>query len=262
MTPFKIVIPARYASSRLPGKPLLPIAGKPMIAHVCLQALKAKAAEVVVATDDERIAQVAEQTGVKALLTSAEHSSGTERIEEVASLLDWHEDDIVVNWQGDEPLLSSELVRCLAQSLAGNDDATVATLAAPATEQEIFSPHAVKVVLDHADYALYFSRAPIPWHRDAFTDAQPQVHTDHYWRHIGVYAYRVGLLHRYVQWHTAPLEQLESLEQLRILWHGERIVVVTVAHAPEAGVDTHEDLKRVEALLQGEEPVATQRGAT
>jgi len=252
MTPFKIVIPARHASSRLPGKPLLPLAGKPMIAHVCLQALKAGAADVVVATDDERIAQVAERSGVKALMTSAGHGSGTERIQEVAERLDWGEDEIVVNWQGDEPLLSPGLVRCLAQSLAGHEDAAVATLAAPAAEEEIFNPHAVKVVLDHADYALYFSRAPIPWHRDGFARERPQAAEGHYWRHIGVYAYRVGLLHRYVGWPASPLEALESLEQLRILWHGERIIVVTVAHAPEAGVDTPEDLARVERLLQGD----------
>ncbi len=261
MTPFKIVIPARYASTRLPGKPLLPLAGRPMIAHVCLQALQAKAEQVVVATDDERIAQVAEQSGVKALMTSAEHGSGTERIQEVARHLGWEPDEIVVNWQGDEPLLSPELVRCLAQSLAGHADATVATLAAPATEEEIFNPHAVKVVLDQADYALYFSRAPIPWHRDAFSHDQPQVVVDNYWRHIGVYAYRVGLLHRYVEWPPAPLEQLEALEQLRILWHGERIVVVTVAHAPEAGIDTSDDIQRVEKLLQGDDRKSTKRGA-
>lgn len=220
-----------------------------MIAHVCLQALKTKAEEVVVATDDERIAGAARQAGVEALMTSSDHSSGTERIEEVARRLGWGADEIVVNWQGDEPLLSPELVRCLAQSLASHQDATVATLAAPASEEEIFNPHAVKVVLDYADYALYFSRAPIPWHRESFSGHNPEVPMDHYWRHIGVYAYRVGLLHRYVAWPPAPLEVLESLEQLRILWHGERIVVVTVGHAPEAGIDTPEDVARVEAIL-------------
>ncbi len=250
MTAFKIVIPARHASSRLPGKPLLELAGKPMIVHVCEQALKAGADEVVLATDDPRIAEAARVTGVKTLLTAAAHHSGTERIEEVARRLQWEEDDIVVNWQGDEPLLEPMLVRHLARSLAERPDAVVATLAAPATEAEVFNPHAVKVVLDQHGYALYFSRAPIPWHRDGFTDADPKLVSEQYWRHIGVYAYRVGLLHRYVAWPPAPLERLESLEQLRILWHGERIVVLTVPHAPEPGVDTPEDLDRVDRRLR------------
>lgn len=250
MTAFKIVIPARHASSRLPGKPLLKLAGKPMIVHVCEQALKTRADEVVLATDDPRIAEAAKVTGVKTLLTAVEHHSGTERIEEVARRLRWDEDDIVVNWQGDEPLLEPGLVCHLARSLAGHPDAVVATLAAPATEAEVFNPHAVKVVMDQSGYALYFSRAPIPWHRDSFANNDPKLVQELYWRHIGVYAYRVGLLHRYVAWPPAPLEQLESLEQLRILWHGERIIVLTVPHAPEPGVDTPEDLDRVDRLLR------------
>ncbi|HEB78586.1 MAG TPA: 3-deoxy-manno-octulosonate cytidylyltransferase [Methylothermaceae bacterium] len=250
MTAFKIVIPARHASSRLPGKPLLKLAGKPMIVHVCEQALKTGADEVVLATDDSRIAEAAGTTGVRTLLTAAEHGSGTERIEEVARRLHWDQDDIVVNWQGDEPLLDPELVCHLARSLAVHPDAVVATLAAPATEAEVFNPHAVKVVMDQAGYALYFSRAPIPWHRDAFAESDPTLVRELYWRHIGVYAYRVGLLHRYVAWPPAPLEQLEALEQLRILWHGERIFVLTVSHAPEPGVDTPEDLDRVDRLLR------------
>ncbi len=250
MTSFKIAIPARYSSSRLPGKPLLLLAGRPMIAHVCEQALRAGAEEVVVATDDERIQAAAEAAGVRAFLTDPNHTSGTERIHEVAQRLGWGEEEIVVNWQGDEPLLDPELVSHLAHCLAGHPDAVMATLAAPAAGAEVFNPHVVKVVLDQAGYALYFSRAPIPWLRDAFTRRPPQVPDGLHWRHIGVYAYRVGLLHRYVNWPPAPLEQVEALEQLRVLWHGERIVVVTVADVPEAGVDTPEDVVRVESRLR------------
>ncbi|BCX81112.1 3-deoxy-manno-octulosonate cytidylyltransferase [Methylomarinovum caldicuralii] len=250
MTGFKIVIPARAASSRLPDKPLLHLAGEPMIAHVCRQALKADADEVVVATDDARIAEAARGAGVEAVLTCPSHTSGTERIEETARLKGWDDDTIVVNWQGDEPLLDPRLVNRLACDLDEHPDAMVATLAAPASETEIFNPNAVKVVMDQAGYALYFSRAPIPWHRESFATDRPDLAAACYWRHIGVYAYRVGLLHRYVHWPPAPLEQAEALEQLRILWHGERIVVLSVEHAPEPGVDTREDLERVDHVLR------------
>lgn len=250
MTSFKIAIPARYASSRLPGKPLLPLAGRPLIAHVCEQARQAGAEVVVVATDDERIQAAAEAAGVQALLTDPGHTSGTERIHEVAQRLGWRAEEIVVNWQGDEPLLEPELVGHLARALAQCPDAMVATLAAPATAAEVFNPNVVKVVLDHQGYALYFSRAPIPWLRDAFAQTPPKVPDGLHWRHIGVYAYRVGWLHRYVNWPLAPLEQVEALEQLRVLWHGERIVVVTVADVPEAGVDVPEDVPRVERRLK------------
>ncbi len=250
MTAYKIVIPARYHSSRLPGKPLLPLAGRPMIAHVCAQALQAGAESVVVATDDERIQKAAEACGVQALLTDPDHTSGTERICEVARRLGWGMDEIVVNWQGDEPLLEPELVNRLARSLASYPDAVAATLAAPAASAEVFNPNVVKVVLDQRGYALYFSRAPIPWLRDPFASTPPTIPDGLHWRHIGVYAYRVGLLHRYVNWPPAPLEQLEALEQLRILWHGERIAVVTVTAVPEAGVDVPEDIPRVESRLR------------
>lgn len=261
MTSFKIAIPARYASSRLPGKPLLPLAGRPMIAYVCEQARQAGAEAVVVATDDERIQAAAEAAGVQALLTDPNHTTGTERIHEVAERLGWGAEEIVVNWQGDEPLLEPELVNHLARSLAGHPDAMVATLAAPATAAEVFNPNVVKVVLDQEGYALYFSRAPIPWSREAFVQTPPQVPDGLHWRHIGVYAYRVGLLHRYVNWLPAPLEQVEALEQLRVLWHGERIVVVTVADVPEAGVDVPEDVPRVENRLRELESRHRKRGA-
>ncbi len=250
MTVFKIVIPARYGAARLPGKPLLELAGKPMIAHVCEQARKAGAEEVVVATEDERIQAAAQTAGVRAMLTDPSHRSGTERICELAKRLGWQAEEIVVNWQGDEPLLDPELVRRLAGFLAEHPEVSMATLAAPAAAAEVFNPNVVKVVLDQAGYALYFSRAPIPWVREAFAKTPPQIPSGSHWRHIGVYAYRVGLLKQYLGWPVAPLEQLESLEQLRVLWRGERILVMTVAEAPEGGVDVPEDVPRVERRLK------------
>lgn len=249
MTAFKIVIPARYDSSRLPGKPLLPLAGQPMIAHVCRQALAAGADQVIVATDEERIAAAVADLAVEVLLTDPGHGSGTERICEVAELCGWDNDAIVVNWQGDEPLLPPPLVRQLAAALAQHPDAVVATLAAPMAESEVMNPHAVKVVMDQANYALYFSRAPIPWDRRGFAMQPPAIQAQHYHRHIGVYAYRAGVLKRYVSWPPSPLEKLESLEQLRLLWHGEKIYVLIVDRAPEAGIDTPADLARVAAVL-------------
>ncbi|KXJ41106.1 MAG: 3-deoxy-manno-octulosonate cytidylyltransferase [Methylothermaceae bacteria B42] len=254
MTQFKIVIPARHDSSRLPGKLLMPLAGKPVIVHVCEQALAADAEEVIVATDHEQIAEVVSATGVRAMLTDPGHESGTERLFEVAARCGWDEDVIVVNWQGDEPLLTPALVNHLAHSLESHPAAAVATLAAPLAEDEIFNPHAVKVVLNQDGYAMYFSRAPIPWDRDGFARQPIDIHLQHYLRHIGVYAYRAGVLKRYVNWPKAPIEEIEALEQLRLLWHGEQIYVVTVAQAPEAGVDTLEDLERVERCLASSEP--------
>lgn len=251
MHPFKIVIPARYGSSRLPGKPLLLIGGKPMIAQVCERALEAGASEVVVATDDERIGEAIAGLGVKAVMTRSDHNSGTERIAEVADILAWADSELIVNVQGDEPLIRPELIRRLAKVLAVQGEAEVATLAAPIAERaEVFNPNAVKVVLDRNGHALYFSRAPIPWHRDSFAaddDGLPEGFV--YLRHIGIYAYTAGFLRRYVRWPASRLESIESLEQLRILWSGERIRVLPVERAPEAGVDTEADLHRVKNLL-------------
>lgn len=252
-TPFKVVIPARYASTRLPGKPLLPIAGKAMILHVCDRAMQAEPEELVVATDNQRIFDTVTAHGFEAVLTSAAHQSGTERIAEVASLLHWDSRSIVVNVQGDEPLLPPDYIKQAAHALATHTHTGIATLAARiGNVEEIFNPHAVKVVCNKDDYALYFSRAPIPWDRESFKHQPPQVNADIcYLRHIGLYAYTVDFLHRYVQWEASPLESIEALEQLRILWHGEPILVKTVAAAPEAGVDTEADLLRVEKLLTG-----------
>jgi 3-deoxy-manno-octulosonate cytidylyltransferase (CMP-KDO synthetase) len=249
---FKVVIPARYASTRLPGKPLLNIAGKPMIAHVCERAQEADAEEVIVATDDERIFQTVTALGIKAVMTRADHQSGTERIAEVARLCGWADDTIIVNLQGDEPLIPPAYIRETAEALASQQQAGIATLAAKITDpEEIFNPNAVKVVLNQAGYALYFSRAPIPWDRDAFTqpNGAPSGKMP-YFRHIGMYAYTVDFLNRYCFWDASLLESVESLEQLRILWHGESIRVHIVDKTPSAGVDTKEDLLRVEQVLR------------
>lgn len=248
---FKVVIPARYASTRLPGKPLLNIAGKPMIAHVCERAREADAQEIVVATDDERIFRTVDDLGIKAVMTNPEHQSGTERIAEVARLCGWDHDEIIVNLQGDEPLIPPDYIREVASALAHEQHAGIATLAAEIIDnEEIFNPNAVKVVLNKSGLALYFSRAPIPWERGSFTHAggTPSGKTP-YLRHIGMYAYTVDFLNRYCQWEASPLESVEALEQLRILWHGGLIRVKTVARTPAAGVDTPEDLIRVEQLL-------------
>ncbi|MDO9105939.1 MAG: 3-deoxy-manno-octulosonate cytidylyltransferase [Methylovulum sp.] len=248
---FKVVIPARYGSTRLPGKPLLEIAGKPMIAHVCERAQEAGAETIIVATDDDRILQTVTALGFTAVMTHPDHQSGTERIAEVAELCDWGADDIIVNLQGDEPLIPPAYIRDVANALAGQQQAGIATLAAEIIEpQEIFNPNAVKVVLNNAGYALYFSRAPIPWDRDCFTVAggKPSGKIP-YLRHIGLYAYTVAFLQRYCRWDASLLESIESLEQLRILWQGEAVLVKTVAKTPPAGVDTLADLLRVEQLL-------------
>lgn len=250
---FKVVIPARFGSTRLPGKPLLDIGGKPMIVHVCERAQQSGAEDIVVATDDDRILNAVTALGIKAVMTRPDHQSGTERIAEVASLCGWEGDQIIVNLQGDEPLIPSGYIRDVAQALSEQKQASIATLAARIKDsEEIFNPNAVKVVLNKAGFALYFSRAPIPWDRDAFAlvDRQPTGKMP-YLRHIGMYAYTVDFLKRYCSWDASPLESVEALEQLRILWHGEAILVKTVEKTPAAGVDTQEDLLRVtQALLQ------------
>ncbi|MCX7099159.1 MAG: 3-deoxy-manno-octulosonate cytidylyltransferase [Methylococcales bacterium] len=248
---FKVVIPARFASTRLPGKPLLDIAGKPMIAHVCERAKEADAEEVVVATDDLRIFQTVSDLGIKAVMTRTDHQSGTERIAEVAAICGWADDEVIVNLQGDEPLIPPAIIREVALALASQTHAGIATLAAKIIDHaEIANPNAVKVVLDKAGYALYFSRAPIPWERGTFTPASKiPSGTVPYLRHIGIYAYRTAFLKRYCAWEASPLESVEALEQLRILWHGDAILVKVVDKTPEAGVDTEEDLRRVTQAL-------------
>ncbi|WP_028239551.1 3-deoxy-manno-octulosonate cytidylyltransferase [Stutzerimonas azotifigens] len=249
---FVVVIPARYSSSRLPGKPLQAIAGKPMIEHVWRQASRSAAARVVVATDDERILQACEGFGAEALLTSPAHNSGTDRLAEVAERLGLADDAIVVNVQGDEPLIPPTVIDQVAANLAANPQAAIATLAEPLDGVEsLFNPNVVKVLSDARGMALTFSRAPLPWARDHFADDRTSLPEGvPYRRHIGIYAYRARLLRAFVAWGPCWLEDTERLEQLRALWHGERIHVADAIEPPPAGVDTPEDLARVRRLLE------------
>jgi 3-deoxy-manno-octulosonate cytidylyltransferase (CMP-KDO synthetase) len=251
---FKAVIPARYASTRLPGKPLLDIGGKPMVVQVVERALESGADEVWVATDDERIADAVRAHGHPVCLTSAAHPSGTDRLAEVVGLRGWSDDTIVVNVQGDEPLIDPALIRNVALQLHERPQAAIATAAHAIHDRaEMFNPNVVKVVTDRDGHALYFSRAPIPYARDAWGGAaQPALPQGlPASRHIGIYAYRAAFLKTYKQLEPAAIEQFESLEQLRALWHGYRIAVAMVTQAPAAGVDTEEDLLRVRRLMAG-----------
>jgi 3-deoxy-manno-octulosonate cytidylyltransferase (CMP-KDO synthetase) len=250
---FKVVIPARFGSTRLPGKPLLPIAGKPMIQHVVERARASGAGAVVVATDDPRIVAACTACGAEAQLTGRDCHSGSDRIAEVIAQRGWADDTVVVNLQGDEPCMPAALIDQVARNLTAQDAAQVATLAYPIAEAAtLFDPHVVKVVTDAAGYALYFSRAPLPWHRDEFMGKRTHLPTTvTFLRHIGLYAYRAGFLKRYLAWEPSPLELAEALEQLRVLWHGERIHVGVAAQEPGPGVDTAQDLARVTALLGG-----------
>lgn len=251
---FSVIIPARYSSQRLPGKPLLDIAGTSLIERVYRCAGKSKATRVIVATDDQRIAEKVENFGGEVCMTSTDHNSGTDRLQEVASILNFSADEIVVNVQGDEPLIPASVINQVAENLINNTCASCATLCELIERAEdCFNPNVVKVVSDTRQMALYFSRAPIPWHRDNFSaetlkNKEPVGSVECY-RHIGIYAYRVSLLHEFVSWPLAPLEQLEKLEQLRILANS-RAIHVDVACAPvPGGVDTLEDLQRLNQLL-------------
>jgi 3-deoxy-manno-octulosonate cytidylyltransferase (CMP-KDO synthetase) len=248
---FRIVIPARYASTRLPGKPLADIAGKPMIVRVVEAVTGCGADGIWVATDDQRVMDAVTAAGHQAVMTRADHPTGTDRIAEVAEQLGWGDDEIVVNVQGDEPLIDPALVTGVAQALGEDAGAAIATAAHTLTcAEEFFNPNVVKVVCDHAGRAHYFSRAPIPYARDAFAasrDSLPEGFPA--LRHIGLYAYRVSFLRRYGSLPPAPTEQWESLEQLRAMWHGYTIRVLTCAEAPAPGVDTPEDLERVRRLF-------------
>ena len=251
-TQFKVVIPARYASSRLPGKPLIKIAGMTMIEHVYRRALGSGAEDVVIATDDERIFQTAKNFNAHVCMTSPDHASGTDRISEVVDQMEWADDVIVVNLQGDEPLMESSLVRQVAHDLSVMDEASITTVCAPIqTTAELFDPHIVKVVMDQSGYAMLFSRAPIPWDRDAFTVTTEELpDTVQHYRHIGLYAYRAGFLSQYSGMSPCVLEQSESLEQLRAMWYGARIHVSVTDHLPPPGIDTDADLKAIEAILE------------
>ena len=248
---FTVVIPARYASTRLPGKPLRLLVGRTMLEHVYRRALESGADRVVIATDDERIVQAARDFDAEVCMTSAQHRSGSERITEVVTTLKLADDVIVVNVQGDEPLIPPAIIRQSARNLAEHTPASVATLCELITEaDDLFDPNVCKVVVDSQGYALYFSRAPIPWHRQAFALGGQHLPDDtQHFRHIGLYAYRVGFLKQYAGWSESVLERTEALEQLRILWHGHRIHVDLAQETPGPGVDSEQDLARVERLM-------------
>lgn len=258
---FIAIVPARRGSTRLPDKPLVDIAGKPMVVHVAERARESGADRVIVATDDDAIAAVVRVHGHEAMLTSPTHASGTDRIAEVASRLDLAGDTIVVNVQGDEPLIDPGLIARVAAALAAASDCAIATASHPISSHgEWFDPNVVKVVTDARGRALYFSRAPIPWDRDRILDGMPRSDAPSNMRalrHIGLYAYRASFLSVFSSLAVAPIETLESLEQLRALWHGYRIAVFETDEAPGTGVDTAEDLARVRALVAA----ATRRAA-
>ncbi|KGT46720.1 MULTISPECIES: 3-deoxy-manno-octulosonate cytidylyltransferase [Acinetobacter] len=244
-----IVIPARYASSRLPGKPLLEIHGRPMILRVVDQARKVEGFDdLCVATDDERIAEVCRAEGIDVVITSKDHPSGTDRLSEVARIKGWDSDDIIVNVQGDEPLLPARLVQQVAQLLVDQPESSMSTLCEPIHALEEFQRDSiVKVVMSKYNQALYFSRATIPYDRDGAKQAEQKLH-DQAYRHLGLYAYRVKLLQEYVTWDMGVLEKLESLEQLRVLENGHRIAIAVAEVSLPPGVDTQQDLDRLNQL--------------
>ena len=263
MTDFWAIIPARRASTRLPDKPLADIGGQPMVVRVAERARQSGASRVIVATDDQEILQVCTQHGFEALLTRADHPSGTDRIAEVAQERNAAPRQSIVNVQGDEPLIDPELIRRVALALAQSPKATVATAATPIRDdQELRSPHVVKVVCEETGLARYFSRAPIPYLRGAWGSLQdvalPAAGTNFRpLRHIGIYAYRAEALARFVTWPSCPPEECEQLEQLRWLWKGHEIAVCVTDDAPHAGVDTQEDLDRVRRLWAERRPIGS-----
>lgn len=247
---FRVFIPARHASTRLPGKPLLPLAGRPLIRHVWERARASGAASVVIATDDERIASVARDFGAEVCMTSAQHRSGTERLAQACVLLGVAAEEIIVNLQGDEPEMPPALLRQVAELLECSTWAEMATLAVPIDDaHDLADPNVVKVVRDSSGRALYFSRAPIPWHRTAFAAGVPPsgaLPASVFRRHVGLYAYRAAFLTRFAAWPEAPLESIEALEQLRALHHGAGIAIADALEDPGIGVDTPADLLRAE----------------
>ncbi len=249
---FTVLIPARLASSRLPNKPLADLCGAPMVVRVA-QRVRAgvdPATRIVVACDDPSILAACQIHGIEAVLTRHDHPSGTDRLAEASTLLNLADGEIVVNVQGDEPLIDTQLIQAVADLLTRHEDASMGTAAhAIAHVEDFINPNVVKVVLNAANQALYFSRAPIAWWRDGFGDGIHTLPDPAPLRHIGIYAYRVGFLRRFPQLAQAPIETTEALEQLRAMWHGYRIAVHVSAHAPGPGVDTPEDLERARALF-------------
>ena len=264
---YTVLIPARMASTRLPGKPLLEIAGVPMIVRVAQRVLSGihhdhpNPPQVIVAADDEKIIQACRDYGIKAILTDLHHASGSDRLAQACEILGLEGDDLVVNVQGDEPLIDPDLVEQVALALQNDKSASMSTAAHTITDSaDFFNPNVVKVVLNQKNHGIYFSRAPIPWWRDGFDSSNTINHLSNKHsssptipslpailplRHIGIYAYKAGFLKLFPQLTPAPLEQLEALEQLRAIWHGHQIVVHLTQNAPAAGVDTPQDLERV-----------------
>jgi len=243
MLAFNVVIPARFNSTRLPGKPMLLIGGKPMVVRVAEQAAQSGAQQIWVATDHQPILSAMLEQGYKACMTKADHPSGTDRLAEVVSLQNWDDETIVVNVQGDEPLIPPALIRAVAQHLYDHPECAIATACHPIHDEESMrNPNVVKAVLDKDGNALYFSRAPIPYPRDAFAQNLPLPNNMTVLRHIGIYAYRARFLRAYGKLAPASIEQIESLEQLRALWHGYKIGVTVTRDAPPSGVDTEADL--------------------
>lgn len=240
---FKIVIPARHGASRLPGKPLRDVAGKPLVEWVWRCAAKAQPNELLIATDDERIREVCLAFGAEVVMTDPEHPSGTDRLAEVAQQRQWPDEAVIVNLQGDEPLTPVANILRLAEACVDHPEAAISTLCEPLEAEDFHNPNAVKLVRDKRGFALYFSRAPVPFPRDG---GAPEAQ-----RHIGLYAYRGGFLRRFLTMEVSPLERVERLEQLRALWHGEKIYVADAPEAMGPGVDTAEDLARVAAVLKG-----------
>ncbi|MBY5930560.1 3-deoxy-manno-octulosonate cytidylyltransferase [Halomonas sp. DP8Y7-3] len=251
MQDFIVVIPARYASTRLPGKPLADIAGRPMVARVWDLAKRSLASRVVIATDDPRIEQTMSDLGAEVVMTRADHSTGTDRLAEVVDLLHLNDEAVLVNVQGDEPLLPPELVNQVAIRLMRDEGASVATLAESIGDVDtLFNANVVKVTRAASGRALTFTRAPMPWDREGFREPPSVLTTDAWLRHIGLYAYRASFLRAYSEWLPAPIEQLEQLEQLRALHYGHAIQVALAEQTPGAGVDTEEDLARVRAHFE------------
>jgi 3-deoxy-manno-octulosonate cytidylyltransferase (CMP-KDO synthetase) len=248
---FRVVIPARYGSSRLMGKPLAMIGDKPMIQWVYENAVKSHADSIVIATDDARIEKIAKSLGADVFLSDIPHNTGTERIAEVVEVLGYDDDDIIVNLQGDQPFLQGELVKQAAELLAQHDHVFMSTLYIPMpSHEEVFNPNTVKLVLDKEQCALYFSRAPIPWLRDEFTKDNKKFDLSIFHQHIGVYAYRAHFIKKYITLSESPIEHYESLEQLRVIWNGYKIIAASVKVIPGQEVNTPEDLDKAQVYAR------------
>ncbi len=254
---FRVMIPARYDSTRLPGKVLMDIGGKPMIQHVYERAIESGADSVVIATDNQKVAKVAQSFGARVCMTSAEHQSGTERIAEATLALDYAPDEIVVNVQGDQPFILPQAIRQVAEDLDKHDNVKVSSICERITHgEDLFNPSIVKVVLNWRNYAMYFSRSPIPYDVERFKEKEKEkskngvAPNEQHYRHIGLYAYRVHFLHEYIEWPACPLEKIESLEQLRILWNGIRMHMVISKERMPPEVNTPDDMEKIGEYLE------------